>query len=319
MKRLFLAFLLVILGISSLFIAGPATADGPVNQAVVTRSELSIYAEADANSDVLATVAEGETVDVLVVGELFSQVRYDGVVGYSLSLYLDLQPAYVALLGTTATRSDLALRSAPDITSSVVTTVPRGTTLSVVYVDGIWALVTAGGQAGWTFTRLVRATVPAGNDPGDNVVAQGVANGRRTDVAVRSAPDITASVIGTFRTAPVTVIARSEDGLFTLVASPVGAGWVFTASVAIAPEAIVARGPANLRVGPDKEADQITLLAYETPVTLLGRSSNGVWLYVRVNAEFYYLGAGETGYEGWISASLLDFGDYDPSVLPVAE
>ncbi|MBI5930188.1 MAG: SH3 domain-containing protein [Chloroflexi bacterium] len=323
MNRLLRGFVLTILIVSSLFTAAVVFGQGggvPSNQGVVTKNDgdLGIYAEPNVGSEILGTAPNGSTVDIFSVDGLWAEVSYEGVSGYALTSDLEIGPAHVNLQGIAATQSDVALRTGQDIQADVVGTVPPGSVLGIVEIDGVWALAYDGDHIGWTFTNVLDISDPT-SDLADLVQSQAVTTSD-TAVALRAAPDISSETIGTLET-DTAVVVGAEDGVFAYVISDGGNGWAFKANLDITPRgrahATVSAAPANLREEGSKDSAQVTVLGLDTPLLLLARNEAGDWLYVRVQSEYYIGGELTSGFEGWISASLVDAGDFDLSTLPV--
>ncbi len=325
MKRLLRGFVLTLLIVSSLVTSALVFGQGggvPSNQGVVTKNDgdLGIYAEPNIGSAVLGTAPNGSVVDIFGVDGLWAEVSYEGVSGYALTSDLEIGPAHVNLQGIAGTNSDIALRVAPDIQADVVATLPSGSLFGILQIDGVWALAYDGDHLGWTFANVLDIADPSA-DLADLVQSQAVTVTRGdTAVALRAAADISSDTVGTLEAdVPVVVVAR--DGVFSYVLSDAGNGWVFNANLSITPRgrarATVSSGPANLREEGSKESSQVTLLEFGTSLLLLARNEGGDWLYVRVQSEYYIGGELTSGFEGWISAGLVDAGDYDLSALPV--
>lgn len=325
MNRLLRGFVLTLLIVSSLLTSALVFGQGggvPSNQGVVTKNDgdLGIYAEPNIGSEVLGTAPNGAVVDIFGIDGLWAEVSYEGVSGYALTSDLEIGPAHVNLQGVAGTRSDIALRVEPDIQADVVATLPSGSLLGIIEIDGVWALAYDGDHLGWTFTNVLDISEPTA-DLADLVQSQAVTTTRGdTAVALRAAPEISADTVTTLEAdVPVAVIAR--DGVFSYVISDAGNGWAFNANLSITPRgrarATVAAGPANLREEGSKDSAQITLLEFGTPLLLLSRNEAGDWLYVRVQSEQYLGGELTSGFEGWISASLVDAGEFDLTTLPV--
>jgi SH3-like domain-containing protein len=327
MKRLLRAFVLTILVVSSMFTAGLVFGQGggvPTNQGVVTKTDgdLGIYAEPNIGSDIVGTAPNGSTVDIYSVDGQWVEVSYEGVTGYALASDLVIGPAHVNLQGVAATNSDLALRAEPDIQAEAVATVPSGTTLGIVVIDGLWALAYDGDHVGWVFVNQLDVSEP-GADLTDLVQSQAIAvSSDDSAVALRTEPNISADSAGTLENGtPVAVGAYNDNGLFAYVIGDGVSGWAFASALDITPRGrargIVSAGPANLREEGSRDSAQITQLAFETPLLLLEQNEDGRWLYVRVLSSYFIGGEEVTGLEGWISADLVDAGDFDVTTLPV--
>ncbi len=329
MNRLLRGFVLTLLIVSSLLTSALVFGQGggvPSNQGVVTKTDgdLGIYAEPNIGSEVLGTAPNGAVVDIFGIDGLWAEVSYEGVSGYALASDLVIGPAHVNLQGVAATQSDIALRTGQDIQADVVATVPSGGLVGIMQIDGVWALVYDGDHVGWTFANQLEISEPT-SDLTDLVQSQAVAvSSDDSAVAVRAEPNISAESVGVLENgAAAAVVATSDNGLFSYVVAEGVSGWAFTSSLEITPRgrahATVAAGPANLREEGSKDSAQVTLLEFGTPLLLLSRNEAGDWLYVRVQSEVYLGGELTSGFEGWISASLVDAGEFDLTTLPLFE
>jgi uncharacterized protein YgiM (DUF1202 family) len=327
MKRLLCITLLTVLVLTSVLTAALVFAQGggyPINQGVVAKNEgeLGIYAEADINSALVGTVPNGETVDIFSISGLFAQVTYGDLSGWALVSDLEVGPAHVNLQGTADTRSDFAIRETADLQANIVATLPSGSLLGVLLIDDRWAYVYDGQHLGWAFVSDLALSEPTA-DLADLVQSQAVTRSPGdTAIAVRAEPNVSADAVTTLEAGTaVSVAAYDDTGRFAYIVTEAGNGWAFVANLTITPRglarATVARGPANLREEAARDSGQITLLAFDTPLLLLSRNEDSSWLYVRVMAPYFIGGEETSGFEGWISASLIDAGEFDLSTLPV--
>lgn len=318
-KNLFRMMVCVLAFAVALPFAGVFAQDGEtafLQGVVVTDSDLAIYAEQNIGSEVLATVASGSTVDVFEEGDLWSRVGFEGTVGWTFTRLLDISAKPLYLEAVTATRSDLAIRTEPDIAADVIATVPNGTVVGVLLVDGSWAQVFTGEVIGWTFAaELPELTEPTGNL--QFAQADGVTQ-TNSAVALREGPDIGTPEVGVLE-AGTAVKVLGYDGVFAFVRSADGlTGWAFTSRFAITPRAYAAgtlnAGPVNFRDAPDGAV--VTVLPFESGVLLIGRNEDGSWINVRYPAQIFVDGEPVENAEGWISAEFIDTA-YDTSLLPV--
>ena len=142
--------------------------------AVVTSaaSTLNMRREAGMSSPVLLTIPRGETVIVSEPGKEWHRVRYHGVTGYCSAAYLSLGMAGAgqdsALTAVVDTASGpLNLRASASTQGKVLTTIPRGLTLTVLARGADWCAVSYNGRTGFVMTKYLRfpADAPAVASP----------------------------------------------------------------------------------------------------------------------------------------------------------
>jgi hypothetical protein len=119
----------------------------PVKQGtVIAEGGTALYAEPDINSEIVGKVEVGETVYIYEESGLF--VRLEG--GWTLASQLEVGAAHVNMQSAVDTRAtDLAIRNEPSITADVIKTLPTGSMVGVMVIDGLWAQVYDGEVVGW--------------------------------------------------------------------------------------------------------------------------------------------------------------------------
>lgn len=321
MNRLVKNVLLIVLTLAIALPVGVILAQGdetPIAQGVVIQEDgTGIYAEPNINAEIVGRLEGGETIYIYEERGLFARTDE----GWVLASALDIGPAQVDLQGIADTSSDLAIRSSQDIESAVVTTVPSGSVVGVLLIDGLWAQVYTGDNIGWTFVR----TLELGEPTSDLVDFSQAAATVATDsaAAVREEPNLGAEVIGTVEDgAEGRVLAGSDDGLFVLARFDDVVGWVFLGNLDVQSRATArgtfSVGPVNFRDAPSDDATLLQYLPFQGQLLILGRSEDGEWLKIRYNAPIFISGAEVLGAEGWVSATTVDT-ETDIESLPVVE
>lgn len=146
----------------------PSTDDEPqdkpsVTTAVVTteNGSLNLRAEAMAGSSILTTIPRGATVEITQVGDIWCGVRYNGVSGYAMRMYLTLSGGSIAppdagTSGDTAvvtTQSgSLNLRAQARSGSEILARIPQYATISVIQRGDEWCNVSWNGITGYVMT-----------------------------------------------------------------------------------------------------------------------------------------------------------------------
>ena len=126
-----------------------------IGTATVTASSLRLRSEANTNSTTLTQVPKDSTVTVEEdVGNGWYKVTYGGKIGFMSGEWLTISPidtAAAAPIGTAAvTAGSLRLRSEANTSSTTLTQVPKGSTVTVEEDAGNgWYKVTYGGKTGY--------------------------------------------------------------------------------------------------------------------------------------------------------------------------
>lgn len=284
---------------------------------VLTSSNLALRAEPSLDGEVLATLGAGDVVDVFEVEGIWARVRYtdaDGNVlnGYVFESNLDISPAALNATGTISTSSSQAVRTAPDLTADVITTLDNGATVGVLQIQGIWAQVYTGEAVGWTFVADVNID-PASSAASDFLTDLAETN-VSSELAVRATPNITGDVVTTLEdAAQVRVLGESEDGLFSYVRTEDGTlGWVFSADLSILEPRAVGSGTTTqnrvlFRAAPVDGEIIGDPLAAGTEVLIIDVTDDFQWFEVRID--------GQTGY---VSSRFVETDAYDLTIAGIA-
>ena len=124
-----------------------------------TSSSLNLRAQASMNSEILAEIPYGEKVIVSSLGDTWCRVRWHGVEGWCMRTYLQLsseqqEQTNLTAIVTTASGS-LNLRKSDSTNSSILTTIPRNATISVLERGTTWSKVTYGGFIGYVMSKFL--------------------------------------------------------------------------------------------------------------------------------------------------------------------
>lgn len=197
---------------------------------VSTRSDLAVRTSQDISADVVETLAPGSHVIVLLIDDVWAYISTEHAVGWVFvrNLRVGSDAAYANEFlqdtATTASNTEVALRTAPDIASDVVTTLAAGEEVSRLFRsdDGVWSYVVYHGQRGWVFTSRLRVSSP-------RAYATGVPAVNR--VNFRSVPDTSdnSTIITQLpEDAELLIFGQNADGTFLNVRYDGQAGWVAT-------------------------------------------------------------------------------------------
>lgn len=153
----------------------PATTS---NRSHVTSANLNLRFAAGTSHKVLATIPKGKTLNVIQTSGAWSKVTYNGKTGWVHNDYLTTTATPVAPNTSTPptvsatlskTTANLNLRASKSTNSSVLVTIPKGQTVTVLKVEGNWSHVKFGSRTGFvanTYLQKAASTpTPAPSQP----------------------------------------------------------------------------------------------------------------------------------------------------------
>ncbi|HPS81132.1 MAG TPA: SpoIID/LytB domain-containing protein, partial [Candidatus Limiplasma sp.] len=114
---------------------------------------------ADENAAVLAEVTLGQSVVLVSQGDTWCTVRYESVTGYMLtaSLNISASGSGTSTTATVATQSgSLNMRQEGSAGSTVLTTIPKGVTVTVTNRGDTWSAVTYGSYSGYVMSAFLQ-------------------------------------------------------------------------------------------------------------------------------------------------------------------
>ncbi|MBQ7868074.1 MAG: SH3 domain-containing protein [Clostridia bacterium] len=139
----------------------PAQSDshaGKTAYAATESGSLNLRSQPSAAAEVLAFIPRGDSVVIMSYGETWSSVLYGGKAGFVMSRYLafePLKPDYTQSIPqikqawVNTTSGSLNVRSAASTDAFVVTTLPKGTKVSLLAQDGEWGCIEWNGIQGY--------------------------------------------------------------------------------------------------------------------------------------------------------------------------
>jgi uncharacterized protein YraI len=230
---------------------------------------------------------------------------------------------------------NLNIRTGPGAGYSAITSVPYGTTLTLVgrNADGTWVKVRmSNGTEGWVNASYLTTSVPVSSLP---IVDGSSGSGTPTAVVttgalnVRSGPGTQYGAITViYQGAQVTLIGRNADGSWVKIRTSAGTeGWVNASLVQanvpisnlpvvdgsggtpvnpIAYNAVVTTGALNVRSGPSMAYPSVTVINRGTEMNLIGRSATTGWVQVVLPG----------GQQGWLNPNYI-YTTIDINALPV--
>lgn len=158
-----------------------APANNNATQATVTRTttaNLNLRSGAGTTHSVLLTIPRGQRLTPLKTSGVWTQVTYNGRTGWAHNDFLSAAPAQPAtpapaptapIVTPSATASkttaNLNLRASKSTTARVLTTIPKGQSVTVLKVEGTWSHVKFGNQTGFVantyLTKAASTPTPA--------------------------------------------------------------------------------------------------------------------------------------------------------------
>lgn len=149
---------------ASLSIAQTSTGTSVTATVVTSRGSLNMRQEASAGSTILTTIPQGATVTVTSKGDTWSALTYNGYSGYAMTAYLQFTTgtntntdtsAGTATATVTTDSGSLNLRQLPKAGSTILTTIPRLTVITITTKGTDWSYVTYAGTAGYVMTAFL--------------------------------------------------------------------------------------------------------------------------------------------------------------------
>ena len=255
----------------------------PADEAVVaaaaatTTANLNLRSGPGTNYDVLLVIPDGATVNTTgAVQNGFSRLTYNGTTGWSASQYL-------AAASTTATVIDgaLNLRSSPSTSSSVVTVMPDGATVTITggLANGFYP-VTYGALSGYAFAQYLQigATQIATVINGSLNLRSGPGTGYAVITVMPGGS--TVSITGALNNGFYPVRYNGQDGYASAQYLQIGGTPSTPTPTPTAPAldtATVIDGALNLRSGPGTTYAVITVMPGGSTVSITGALTNGFY------------------------------------------
>ncbi len=118
----------------------------------VTTYDLNLRAEAAWDGEQIGVIPNGELVSLLDKGEVWSEIDYDGTIGYVPSQYISKWGVVKSERYATST-DEVSLRKAADSDSAVLAVIDEGTTLKVKAVNGDYLKLEADGIVGYSSAK----------------------------------------------------------------------------------------------------------------------------------------------------------------------
>ena len=265
MKKRLLSLLLAVIMCVSL-LAVPASAAGI--SGAKTTSALNLRSGASTSKSIIMTMPAGAEVIVGMTQNGWCKVVYNNTVGYASADYLKTVSKVSGNFGTgTVSGSDVRMRSGAGTNSSVITTLDKGTKMSVIGASGNWYEVSYNGKTGYVSATSVR---------------------------LRSQPNTNCDTLGYYSNGvSLTALGSVKD--WYKVSYNGKTGYMAAQYVRITPSesysaaksGTVSGDSVRLRMGPSTDFAAIATLNKNTSVKITGET--GSWYEVSANGQYGYM------------------------------
>lgn len=155
---LFSTVLVLLLGFSTFIVNAEELRTG-----TVTATSLNLRSSASTSGSVLGTLYKGETLTILSTTNGWYNVKTaSGKTGWVSSTYVSVNTAAAAAKTGTVTATSLNLRSTASTSSSILGTLTKGQTVTILSASNGWYNVkTAAGTTGWVSASYVSVNTTA--------------------------------------------------------------------------------------------------------------------------------------------------------------
>lgn len=151
----------------------------------VTASSLNVRTGPGTSYTRIKTISKGTAVTVLGTSGDWYYISVGGQNGYVSAEYISISGGAPAQQKGTVTASSLNMRSGPGTSYSRITTLPRGTVVTVLSASGSWYQISVGGQTGYVTSEYLTVEGAASTRTGTVTAASlNVRRGAGTGYAV---------------------------------------------------------------------------------------------------------------------------------------
>jgi|GEM_PF-6008404 len=209
------------------------------------------------------------------------------------------QPLQPAVVSSTAIL-DQTIDITPAYGDAPSERIRRQTEVGVLAIIDDQALLYTRQQVGWV--TLANADL-IWSDPSPNFAdfVENVGYVQVEQTPLYETPDLNAETFGTLRLGKQVRIVHQVDEWGLVIADSMY-GWVQLADFDQLPRGYargtMTAGDVNFRSAPTTNSRILTVLAYQAPILILGRSQNESWFHIRSN-----------GVDGWVSAQFVELDD----------
>ena len=210
-KHFFRTCLILVLCLTMLAVTAGAVSQG----AVTTKTAVNLRSGAGTSNSIISTLPAGTTLICGGQSNGWYKVVYNGTVGYVSGDYVSHSNTASGNFGTgTVVANSVNLRSGAGTNTSVITSLNKGATMSVIGVSGEWYHVNYNGTAAYinsAYVGLSGASTPAPAQP--STPASGTAGTVKGNyVRMRSGAGTGYSILGTYNNGTPLTILGTENG-----------------------------------------------------------------------------------------------------------
>ncbi|WP_257006662.1 SH3 domain-containing protein, partial [Shouchella clausii] len=285
-----------------------------------TTARLNVRTGPGTSHSIVTTLDKDTKVELLAKQGNWYQIAVDNTTGFVSGDYLKLdkpsednvEDSDQELISYGETTARLNLRSQPNTSSNVLTTLALGQKLEILKKEGNWYRVRAGHQSGWVSADYVKIS-------SNGVDKESPSLGSATTTArlnLRSGAGTNHSIITTLTKGQKVELLKKQGGWYQVKAGN-RTGWVSADYLNVSNnqaktesvETVIDRGTTtarlNLRVDPNTSSKIITTLNNGQQLDILKKQ--GSWYYVKVGSQ-----------TGWVSSQYVKLTEAKPTVQVMA-
>ncbi len=278
---------------------GSAAAGGGTQIRAITTDAVTLYAEPNTISDVVAEVPAYSLVDVLKADETgaWLEVAAAEGTGYAMAdelLVLNL-PLLADKMVANARRGAVSLFATPKIGEDFLQALPNGTMGTVLGVYGQWLYVATDAGTGWSLAS-------SWDDAPEDTARAMVHLRRNPELGVFAAPQIGSDMVGTLADGAVVWVLGTEGEWATVIMPDGSQGYVIASNLSPLAETMVdavggrrGRGQAALFDAPDFGANLLAQLDSSASLVFLEKVDD---FWIKVYSPQYGVGYGLADYFG---------------------
>lgn len=278
-----------------------AVTAGAVSQGgVTTNTAVNLRTGAGTSNSIITTLPAGTKLICGGQTNGWYKVVYNGTVGYVSGSYVTPSATLSGSFGTgTVAASAVNLRAGAGTNTAVLTSLPKGTQMSVIGVSGEWYQVNYNGTTGYinsAYVGLSGSAAPAPSQGGTTPASGSAGTVKGNSVRMRSGAGTSYSILGTYNNGTALTITGTENGWTKVVIGGV-AGYIRSDYVAAGaapanPGTASGTGYINgtgvrLRAGASTTSQILGSYNTGTAMTITGSSGN--WYAVTYNGRNGYV------------------------------
>ena len=137
----------------------------------IVTGNLYLRADADGESSILTILAKGTIVEVESLSGKWAKLTHEGMTGYASTKYMSPyggetpEEPKEEIADIRETTNNLNLRKGPGTDQDILLTIPKGTFITILEIEGDWGKVTYNGQMGYvSIDYLTKVTTPDGQE-----------------------------------------------------------------------------------------------------------------------------------------------------------